>query len=74
MCWFLLTYLLLLAPPCTGFLPDFWSRVLTLSFDSHTHQYMTERAILNITMETLKATGKQQGNQAEEQVSCSEDD
>ncbi|KAG7223110.1 hypothetical protein INR49_015869, partial [Caranx melampygus] len=66
--WFILTYLLLLALPCTGFLPDFWSRVLTLSWDSHTHQYMTEQAILNITMETLKATRQQQGNQAEEQT------
>lgn len=67
--WLVLTYLLLLALPCGGFLPDFWSRVLTLSWDSHTHQYMTEQAILNITMETLNATRKQQGNQAEEQVS-----
>uniref|UniRef100_A0A3B4X5W7 von Willebrand factor A domain containing 7 n=1 Tax=Seriola lalandi dorsalis TaxID=1841481 RepID=A0A3B4X5W7_SERLL len=37
-----------------GFLPNFWSRVLTLSFDSHTHQYMTEQAILNVTLETTR--------------------
>uniref|UniRef100_A0A673JA71 von Willebrand factor A domain containing 7 n=1 Tax=Sinocyclocheilus rhinocerous TaxID=307959 RepID=A0A673JA71_9TELE len=40
-------------PICQAFLPNFWSRVLTLSWDSNTHQYMTEQAILNITMETL---------------------
>ncbi|XP_060929226.1 von Willebrand factor A domain-containing protein 7 [Limanda limanda] len=62
MCWFVLTYLLLLALPCMGFLPNFWSRVLTLSWDSHTHQYITEQAILNVTLETLK------GNPAEEQT------
>ncbi|XP_043119942.1 von Willebrand factor A domain-containing protein 7 [Puntigrus tetrazona] len=40
-------------PTSQAFLPNFWSRVLTLSWDSYTHQYMTEQAILNITMETL---------------------
>ncbi|XP_016334672.1 von Willebrand factor A domain-containing protein 7-like, partial [Sinocyclocheilus anshuiensis] len=40
-------------PICQAFLPNFWSRVLTLSWDSYTHQYMTEQAIMNITMETL---------------------
>ncbi|XP_018554392.1 von Willebrand factor A domain-containing protein 7 [Lates calcarifer] len=68
MYWFILAYLLLLALPCTGFLPNFWSRVLTLSWDSHTHQYITEQAILNVTLETLKGTEKHQGNQAEEQT------
>ncbi|XP_034556682.1 von Willebrand factor A domain-containing protein 7 [Notolabrus celidotus] len=53
MLWFFLTYLFLLALPCTGFLPNFWSRVLTLSWDSKTHQYITEQAILNVTMENL---------------------
>ncbi|XP_030007783.1 von Willebrand factor A domain-containing protein 7 [Sphaeramia orbicularis] len=52
--WFILAYLVLLALPCMGFLPNFWSRVLTLSWDSHTHQYITEHAILNITMETVE--------------------
>ncbi|XP_022616932.1 von Willebrand factor A domain-containing protein 7-like [Seriola dumerili] len=66
--WFILTYLLLLPLPCLGFLPNFWSRVLTLSFDSHTHQYMTEQAILNVTLETLKGTKKHQGNHAQEQT------
>lgn len=65
---FILAYLLLLASPCTGFLPNFWSRVLTLSWDSHTHQYITERAIVNVTLETLRSSGKQ-GNHAEEGVS-----
>ncbi|KAG7470601.1 hypothetical protein MATL_G00115630 [Megalops atlanticus] len=46
---------LLLAPPgCLAFLPNFWSRVLTLSWDSYTHQYMTEQALLNITLDTLR--------------------
>ncbi|XP_051512664.1 von Willebrand factor A domain-containing protein 7-like isoform X2 [Myxocyprinus asiaticus] len=40
-------------PVCQAFLPNFWSRVLTMSWDSYTHQYMTEHTILNITMETL---------------------
>ncbi|KAJ8368947.1 hypothetical protein SKAU_G00089750 [Synaphobranchus kaupii] len=45
---------LLLAPPGgLAFLPNFWSRVLTLSWDSHTHQYMTEQALLNVTLDTL---------------------
>ncbi|KAL2096210.1 hypothetical protein ACEWY4_008358 [Coilia grayii] len=46
--------LVLALPGCQSFLPNFWSRVLTLSWDSYTHQYMTEQAILNVTMETLK--------------------
>ncbi|KAM9358829.1 von Willebrand factor A domain-containing protein 7 [Symphorus nematophorus] len=66
--WFILTYLFVLALPCMGFLPNFWSRVLTLSWDSHTHQYITEKAILNITLETLRGTKKHQGNDADEQT------
>ncbi|KAF1393792.1 hypothetical protein PFLUV_G00019720 [Perca fluviatilis] len=66
--WFILAYLLFLALPCMGFLPNFWSRVLTLSWDSHTHQYITERAIVNVTLETLRSTKKHQGNHAEEQT------
>ncbi|XP_048024996.1 von Willebrand factor A domain-containing protein 7 [Megalobrama amblycephala] len=45
--------LFIYTPICQAFLPNFWSRILTLSWDSYTHQYMTEQAILNITMETL---------------------
>ncbi|KAK2846963.1 hypothetical protein Q5P01_009962 [Channa striata] len=41
-----------------GFLPNFWSRVLTLSWDSSTHQYITEQAIINVTMETLRSSKK----------------
>ncbi|XP_074536049.1 von Willebrand factor A domain-containing protein 7 [Halichoeres trimaculatus] len=63
---FFLTYLFLLVLPCTGFLPNFWSRVLTLSWDSKTHQYITEQAILNVTIETLM--DKNQDNQAEGQT------
>ncbi|XP_059187731.1 von Willebrand factor A domain-containing protein 7 [Centropristis striata] len=63
---FILAYLLLLALPCMGFLPNFWSRVLTLSWDSYTHQYITEQAVLNVTLETLKGSRKHQGNHAEE--------
>ncbi|XP_061072170.1 von Willebrand factor A domain-containing protein 7 isoform X2 [Conger conger] len=54
--WFgvyLLACLLLALPGGLAFLPNFWSRVLTLSWDSHTHQYMTEQALLNITLDTL---------------------
>ncbi|KAA8593842.1 hypothetical protein FQN60_004676 [Etheostoma spectabile] len=36
-----------------GFLPNFWSRVLTLS-GAHTHPYITERAIVNVTLETRR--------------------
>lgn len=68
---FTLPYLLLLASPCVGFLPDFWSRVLTLSWDSHTHQYITEQAILNVTLETLSGLKKHHGNHDKEEVrSC----
>ncbi|XP_070826960.1 von Willebrand factor A domain-containing protein 7 [Chaetodon trifascialis] len=66
--WFTLAYLLLLAVPCTGFLPNFWSRVLTLSWNSHTHQYITEQSILNVTLETLRDTKKHQGHHAEEKT------
>ncbi|XP_008304176.1 von Willebrand factor A domain-containing protein 7 [Stegastes partitus] len=62
--WFILPYLLLLALPCMGFLPNFWSTVLTLSWDSHTHQYITEQAIVNVTQETLRGTRKLQGKHA----------
>ncbi|XP_049582169.1 von Willebrand factor A domain-containing protein 7 isoform X1 [Syngnathus scovelli] len=56
---------LLLASPCTCFLPNFWSRVLTLSWDSYTHQYITEQAILNVTLDTLQ---QHQGHRAEEET------
>ncbi|XP_060901829.1 von Willebrand factor A domain-containing protein 7 isoform X2 [Labrus mixtus] len=65
---FILAYLLFLALPCTGFLPNFWSRVLTLSWDSQTHQYITEQAILNVTMETLRDIKKHQENHVENQT------
>lgn len=61
---------LLFVPVCQAFLPNFWSRVLTLSWDSSTHQYMTEQAILNITMETLSTIMERaQGVDKEELVS-----
>ncbi|XP_061639296.1 von Willebrand factor A domain-containing protein 7 isoform X2 [Phyllopteryx taeniolatus] len=63
--WFMFAYLLLLASPCTCFLPNFWSRVLTLSWDSYTHQYITEQAILNVTLDTLQ---QHQGYHAEEKT------
>ncbi|KAJ8280738.1 hypothetical protein GJAV_G00058410 [Gymnothorax javanicus] len=50
-----LACLLLALPGGLAFLPNFWSRVLTLSWDSHTHQYMTEQALLNVTLSTLRA-------------------
>ena len=67
--WFILACLLLLALPCTGFLPNFWSRVLALSWDSYTHQYITEQAIHNVTLEVLRATTKHQEHHAEDEVS-----
>lgn len=67
--WFILAYLLLLALPCTCFLPNFWSQVLTLSWKSHTHQYITERSIVNVTLESLRATKQ---HPAAEKVSCTE--
>ncbi|XP_017297416.1 von Willebrand factor A domain-containing protein 7 [Kryptolebias marmoratus] len=56
--WLILACLLFLASPCKGFLPNFWSQVITLSWDSHTHQYITEQAILNVTLEVLRGTTK----------------
>lgn len=67
--WFILAYLLLLALPCSCFLPNFWSQVLTLSWKSHTHQYITERSIVNVTLESLRATKQYP---AVEKVSCTE--
>ncbi len=68
-CYILAYLLLILAAPCAGFLPNFWSRVLTFSWSSHTHQYITEQSILNVTLETLRSDRKHQENHAEEQVS-----
>lgn len=51
------------ASMCLAFLPNFWSRVLTLSWDSYTHQYMTEQALLNITMETINMMPEHFGGQ-----------
>ncbi|XP_027136156.1 von Willebrand factor A domain-containing protein 7 [Larimichthys crocea] len=64
----ILAYLLLLASPCMGFLPNFWSRVLTLSWGSRTHQCITEQSILNVTLETLRGTNKHHRNHAREQT------
>ncbi|XP_068172839.1 von Willebrand factor A domain-containing protein 7 isoform X2 [Antennarius striatus] len=67
--WIVLVHLLILPLPCEGFLPNFWSRVLTLSWNSHTHQHMTEQSIVNVTLETLKTIKKHHhGNHAEEQT------
>ncbi|XP_015461758.3 von Willebrand factor A domain-containing protein 7 [Astyanax mexicanus] len=55
--WISLVTLLIHCPSiCWAFLPNFWSRVLTLSWDSYTHQYMTEQALINVTIETLIST------------------
>lgn len=67
--WFIFAYLPLLALPSEGFLPNFWSRVLTLSWDSYTHQYMTEQAILTVTQEVLRDTSDQHRALAEDEVS-----
>lgn len=64
--WFSPICLLILTSPCEGFLPNFWSQVVTLSWDSQTHQFITEKTILNVTLEVLRSTMKQP---AEEKVS-----
>ncbi|KAG8002177.1 von Willebrand factor A domain-containing protein 7 [Nibea albiflora] len=51
-----------------GFLPNFWSRVLTLSWGSRTHQCITEQSILNVTLETLRDANKHHRNHAREQT------
>ncbi|KAF6721633.1 von Willebrand factor A domain-containing protein 7 [Oryzias melastigma] len=66
--WFIFAYLPLLPLPSEGFLPNFWSRVLTLSWDSHTHQYMTEQAILTVTLEVLRDVSDQNRALAEDEV------
>ncbi|TSK38357.1 von Willebrand factor A domain-containing protein 7 [Bagarius yarrelli] len=48
---------------CCGFLPNFWSQVLTLSWNSYTHQYMTENAVFNVTMETIYMMPEYAGGQ-----------
>uniref|UniRef100_A0A8C9UZQ0 von Willebrand factor A domain containing 7 n=1 Tax=Scleropages formosus TaxID=113540 RepID=A0A8C9UZQ0_SCLFO len=60
--------LLLALPAGQAFLPNFWSRILTLSWDSHTHQYMTEQALLNITLDTLSALRPQDLQATPQQV------
>uniref|UniRef100_A0A3B5KW65 von Willebrand factor A domain containing 7 n=1 Tax=Xiphophorus couchianus TaxID=32473 RepID=A0A3B5KW65_9TELE len=57
--WSLLLCLLFLVSPCMGFFPNFWSKVLILSFDSYTHQYITEQAIIKVSLEVLRDTTKQ---------------
>ncbi|XP_037533684.1 von Willebrand factor A domain-containing protein 7 [Nematolebias whitei] len=64
--WFSPICLLILTSPCKGFLPNFWSQVVTLSWDSQTHQFITEKTILNVTLEVLRSTMK---HPAEEKVS-----
>ncbi|XP_012738317.2 von Willebrand factor A domain-containing protein 7 isoform X1 [Fundulus heteroclitus] len=68
MFWSLLACLLFLASPCKGFLPNFWSKVLTLSWDSYTHQHITEQAILAVTLEVLRDIAKQDGVQGEKEI------
>ncbi|XP_034023845.1 von Willebrand factor A domain-containing protein 7 [Thalassophryne amazonica] len=65
--WVLLAYLLLVLP-CMGFLPNIWSQVLTLSWGSHTHQHITEQAILRVTMETLRSTKGHNQTRVEDMV------
>ncbi|KAL0973413.1 hypothetical protein UPYG_G00203250 [Umbra pygmaea] len=48
--------LVLALPGCRTFLPNVWTQLLSLSWESYTHQYITEQAVLNITMETLNNT------------------
>uniref|UniRef100_A0A3Q2G1W4 von Willebrand factor A domain containing 7 n=1 Tax=Cyprinodon variegatus TaxID=28743 RepID=A0A3Q2G1W4_CYPVA len=60
--------LLVLASPCKGFFPDFWTNFLTLSLNSYTHQYITEQAIRNITLEILRETTKQNGAHGEKEI------
>ncbi|XP_007562866.1 von Willebrand factor A domain-containing protein 7 [Poecilia formosa] len=66
MFWSLLLCLLL--SPCMGFFPSFWSKVLILSFDSYTHQYITEQAIIKVSLEVLRDTTKQRDLQGEKNI------
>ncbi|KAK5607534.1 hypothetical protein CRENBAI_016813 [Crenichthys baileyi] len=68
MFWSLFASILFLASPCKGFFPNFWSKVLTLSWDSYTHQHITEQAILNVTLEVLRDTTKQDGVQGDKEI------
>ncbi|XP_013875376.1 von Willebrand factor A domain-containing protein 7, partial [Austrofundulus limnaeus] len=58
--WLILVCLLFLPSSCEGFLPNVLSQMVTLSWDSLTHQYITERAILDVTVEVLRRTTKHQ--------------
>ncbi|XP_032401073.1 von Willebrand factor A domain-containing protein 7 [Xiphophorus hellerii] len=67
MSWSLLC-LLFLVSPCMGFFPNFWSKVLILSFDSYTHQSITEQAIIKVSLEVLRDTTKQHDLQGEKNI------
>ncbi|XP_029440892.1 von Willebrand factor A domain-containing protein 7 isoform X2 [Rhinatrema bivittatum] len=49
----LLWTLMLLPQGTHSFFPNFWSKVMSLSWTSRTHQDLTEEAILNVTLELL---------------------
>ncbi|XP_030053294.1 von Willebrand factor A domain-containing protein 7 isoform X2 [Microcaecilia unicolor] len=53
--WILpLLWVLVLLPRGThNFFPNFWSKVISFSWGSRTHQDITEEAILNVTLELL---------------------
>ncbi|XP_054884330.1 von Willebrand factor A domain-containing protein 7 [Poeciliopsis prolifica] len=68
MFWSLLLCLLFPVSPSMGFFPNFWSRVLILSFDSYTHQYITEQAIINVSLEVLRETTKQHDLQGQKNI------
>ncbi|KAG8448659.1 hypothetical protein GDO86_015656 [Hymenochirus boettgeri] len=50
------TLLLLVAvatPGCHAFFPNFWSKFLSFTWGSYTHQDLTEEAVLNVTLQIL---------------------
>eukprot|EP00063_Salmo_salar_P044013 XP_014018848.1 PREDICTED: von Willebrand factor A domain-containing protein 7-like [Salmo salar] len=65
---YVLLCVVLTLPGCRGFLPNFWSRVLTLSLDSYTHQFITEQGVLNVTLETLSMDNTHQHRHTQEQA------
>ncbi|CAB1348151.1 unnamed protein product, partial [Coregonus sp. 'balchen'] len=65
---YVLLCVVLALPGCRAFLPNFWSRVLTLSLDSYTHQFITEQGVLNVTLETLSMANTHQHRHTQEQA------
>ncbi|MBN3288404.1 VWA7 protein, partial [Polyodon spathula] len=51
-----------------AFFPNFWSKVLSLAWNSHTHQSITEEALLLITRDLFQETPNLQGHTLDPQL------